>query len=88
MLVGGLTESHAEDAVSPLEVDAANCQITLEWIEMEEIVLHTIRSIVFKVVNNNSIGAQIWQVSKSSIAVRWNGVDDLKRMKQRKKSIA
>lgn len=87
MLVGRLTESHAEDTVSPLEVDAANCQITLKWIEMEEIVLHTIRAIVFEVVNNNSIGAQIWKVSKSSIAVRWNGVDDL-RYEAKKKSIA
>lgn len=78
MIINRLSECHAENSVSPLEVYTADSQITLKRVEVEEIVFDSIWTIIFEVVDNNCVRAKIGKVCKSIVTVACLCVDDLK----------
>ena len=73
------SKSHSKNAISPLEVDAADSQITLKGIKMEEIVFHAIWVVIFKVIDNNCVWAKIRKVRKRILTVRFLSINDLKK---------
>ena len=79
MFICWFAQSHSKYAVSPLEVYTTDSQISLKRVKVEEVVLNTVRFVIFKVIYNNSIWTEIGKVSKSIATVSCLSIDNLKK---------
>lgn len=72
------THCHAEHTVGPLEVNAANIEVSLQGIKVEVVVLDAIRFVVPEGVNDDTIGTQIWHISVRILALIALDINNLK----------
>jgi len=71
------THRHSKDAVRPLEVHAADIEVALQGVEVEEIVLDAVGFVVSQGVHNHTIGTQVRDIGEGILALRAVGIHNL-----------